>query len=196
MPTIAEAVKRNQQRIAAQKAAPILEAAPAPALSAPAPITFPGTTELPLRSTFPPELFATDNLTSGASPQRPALRSSIWSNTEKVSNDATPTTLTNKKLIAPIIGGGTNLNRYNSIKGTVTPQAVSGNSHSTQTFTMAGVQSQDKLGGYQWNTAQTVGVTVLAVRVVGANKIAIDFYNPTGGSLTPTGGSITLFLFQ
>jgi hypothetical protein len=58
------------------------------------------------------------------------------------------------------------------------------------------VLATDKLLGYQWNKAQVVGVATLAVRVVGSNKIAIDFYNPTGGSLTPTGGSISLFLVQ
>jgi hypothetical protein len=195
MPTIAELVKKNEGQIA--KGRPILGAAPTPlAAPAPAPITFPGTPELPLRSTFPPELFATDHVTAGSNPIRPAIRSGVWSANERVSNDQTPVTLSNKKLLGPIIGGGVRLNRYNKVTGTITTKAVGGTTHATQTFIVAGVQATDKVAGYQWNAAQTVGVTTLAVRVVGANTIAIDFYNPTGGSLTSTGGSLTLFLFQ
>ncbi len=194
MPTIAELVKKNEGQIA--RGRPIFEAAPTPGASAPAPITFPGTTELPLRSTFPPELFAADHVTAGSQPSRPALRTSVWTTEPRVSNDQTPVTLSNKKLVAPIIGGGARLNRYNKVTAKLAPGTVTGGASATQTFVVAGVQATDKVAGYQWNTSQTVGVTTLAVRVVGANKIAIDFYNPTGGSLTPTGGSLTLFLVQ
>lgn len=196
MPSIAALVQKNQDRIA-KHGGPIQEnRLPALVSSAPAPPAFQPTTELPLRSTFPPVIYAADQVSAGSQPARPAQRSSVWSSPDSVANDSTPVTLSNKKLVGPVIGGGSKLNRYNTIKATVTPLSVLANSQATQTFTVAGVQSNDKLGGYQWDTAQIVGVVVLAVRVLGSNKIAIDFYNPTGGPLTPTGGSITLLLFQ
>jgi hypothetical protein len=193
MPTIAEAVQKNETRLA-KGGGTLLTQAPLP--PAPAPITFAPTTSLPLRSIFPPEIYAADGVTAGSQPARPAQRSSVWLAPPAVSNDSTPTTLANKKLTAPIIGNGSKLSRYNSIKATVTPKSVSANSHATQSFVIAGVQGNDKVAGYQWNTAQINGVVVLAVRVTSTNNLAIDFYNPTGGPLTPTGGSITLFLFQ
>jgi hypothetical protein len=140
--------------------------------------------------------FAPDQIAVGSQPGRPAQRTSVWTAQPRVSNDSTPVTLSNKKLVGPIIGGGAKLNRYNSIKATLTPKSVGANTSVTQTFTVGGVQPTDKLAGYQWNVAQTVGVLTLAVRVVGTNQVAIDFHNPTGGGLTPTGGDITLFLLQ
>jgi hypothetical protein len=198
MPTIAELVKKNEQRLEGLKGNPTQAPQPLapPVGAAPAPPAFLPTTELPLRSTFPPVIYSADQVSSGSQPARPAQRSAVWQATDQVSNDQTPVTLTNKKLLRPIIGGGTSLNRYNKVTATLTPKAVGGGASATQTFAVAGVQAADKLAGYQWGMAQTAGVTTLAVRVVAANKIAVDFYNPTGGSLTPTGGSITLFLFQ
>ncbi|MHB8501520.1 MAG: hypothetical protein ACYDHE_11320 [Candidatus Acidiferrales bacterium] len=196
MPTINQLVEKNRQRIANLPKEPSPEPIVTPRVSAPAPITFAPTPELPLRSTFPPALFAADGVTAGSQPARPALRSSVWSAPGAISNNTTPATLNNKKLIAPIIGNGSPLRRYNSIKVTIVPLSVGANSQATQTFVVAGVQATDKLAGFQWGSAQLKGVVTLAVRVFGTNQIAIDFYNPTSGSLVPTGGSITLFLFQ
>lgn len=200
MPTIAEAAKNNAIRRSQIIERPVTDTPDSPGvkfpMEAPAPITFAPTPSLPLRAIFPPELFSTDHVTATSQPARPALRTSMWTQPEAASNNATPETLTNKKLITPIIGGGKKLNRYNTLTTSLAPAAVSGNSHATQNFTVSGVLASDKLAGYQWNVAQVVGVLVLAVRVIGNSRIAIDFYNPTGGSLTPTGGSITLFLFQ
>jgi hypothetical protein len=194
MPTIAQLVAKNEARQAtsvpeAVAKVPIFQVAPAP-------ITFPGTPELPLRSTLPPNLFAADQVTAGSQPTRLAARTSVFLSPQAVSNDTTPTTLRNKKLLGPIIGNGSPLGRYNALKATIVPKTVAANTAATQTFTVAGVQAADKVLGFQWGTAQAVGVTVQAVRVTGPNKLAIDFYNPTGGSLTPTGGTLTLFLVQ
>lgn len=199
MSTIAEAVSRNQARRARldpTSVEPVVSGTYSVVEPASAPITFQPSPNLPLRSTFPPDLYAADQVTATSQPNRPTLRSSVWSQLPASGDNSTPETLTNKKLVAPVIGGGANLNRYNKLLTTVTPTSINANTQSTQTFTVGGVQASDTLAGYQWQKAQVKGVTVLAVRVVGANKIAIDFYNPTAGALVPTGGKILLFLLQ
>jgi len=113
-----------------------------------------------------------------------------------VSRNRTPQFLSNKKLVAPTIGGGSALGRYNSITAVLTPVAVAAGTTTTQTFTVAGILSSDKVIGYQWVTPQTVGVIAIALRVTGDNLLTVDFSNPTAGSLTPTGGTITLILVR
>lgn len=198
MPTLAQAISNNQKRraVAGPKPEPIVRGPITLPMSAPAPITFQPAPELPLRSTFPPELYAADHVTAGSQPQRLNSRSSVWSQPESITGNSVPGILSNKRLIAPIIGGGGKLNRYNKLVTTLTPASVGATSQATQIFSVGGVQPTDKVWGYQWGIAQKIGVVTLAVRVTGTGKIAVDFYNPTGGSLTPTGGNITLFLGQ
>ena len=196
MPTIAEAVRSN---IIYKERNPMIGTLPidtGPSWSQ-APVTFPPTPSLPVRSSLPPEAFASDHVTPGSNPGRIFLRSGVWSSPDTIPKHSTPQTLTNKKLLGPVIGvGGSPLNRYNRLVGMITPSAIGANSSASQLFTVSGVQAADSVLGYQWLTMQKAAVPVLAVRVAGDNSIAIDFSNPTAGSLTPTGGKIVLFLAQ
>lgn len=124
------------------------------------------------------------------------MRSSSAIPPTSVSKQNTPQFLLNKKLVSPIIGGGSIFRRYNSIVASVTPISVAANTTVSQSFTVAGVSAADKLIGQQWTLPQTSGVVVVAIRVSGNNKIEIDFSNQTAGPLVPTGGEITLVLVQ
>jgi len=151
---------------------------------------------LPVRGVFPPNIIIGTDFYNGARQFRYGSRSSVMVPPNSVSKSNTPQTLVGKKLVAPIIGGGAPLNRYNTVTGTLSPAAVGAGVTATQTFTVGGISAADTLLGFQWVTKQLVGVVALALRVVGDNLLAVDFLNPTAGSLTPTGGTVELFLVQ
>lgn len=159
-------------------------------------VTFPPPGMLPLRGVLPPDLVNGTDFYNGARQFRNGLRSSVMVPPNAVSKRNTPQSLINKKLVAPIIGGGTPLNRYNTVTGVLIPLAVGAGVTATQTFTVSGISAADTLIGYQWISKQLAGVVALALRVVGDNLLAVDFLNPTAGPLTPTGGTISLFLVQ
>jgi hypothetical protein len=196
MPTIAEAVARNVQ-YQTDNPQPVSQTpTTSGASAAPLVASFPPPTTLPIRGTFPPNLVIGTDFYAGALQFRYNLRSSSGIPPTAVSKTNTPQTLVNKKIVSPVIGGGSPLNRYNSLKVAITPLAVAANTTATQKFTAVGVQASDTLAGWQWTSAQTVGVITLAIRVTGNNQISIDFSNPTAGPLTPTGGVITLVLVR
>lgn len=151
---------------------------------------------LPNRGTFAPNQIIGSDFYTGAMQYRYGQRSSSPPPATATTTPRTPVSLTNKRLVSPIIGGGTKLQRYNVVKTSISATQVTSGATVTQVFTATGVQAADKVMGYQWQTAQAKGVNVLAVRVTGLNQISIDFTNPTGGNLTPTGGTILLFLVQ
>jgi hypothetical protein len=196
MATIQQAIASNLNRIAQVGSAPV--AAPQPSL--PAGFSIPPANSamgLPSRGALPPNLIVgSDFYTAAAAQFRFGQRSSAGPPPSAVSKSTTPQSLINKKLVSPIIGGGSKLSRYNKVNGTIVASSVTNGASSSQAFTVTGVESADTLLGYQWKTVQAKGVTVQAVRVTGNNQITIDFFNPTAGSLTPTGGSISLFLVQ
>lgn len=195
MPRLVDAIAANAARL---RRPGVSEARFAPAEAGPSfsppPINSP--MGLPSRGTFAPNVIIGSDFYTGAGQYRVAQRSSSPPPAPATSTPRTPVALVNKRLVAPTIGGGTKLSRYNVVSTVVSPQAVGGGATVTQLFTAAGVQAADKLLGYQWVTPQLKGVTVLAVRINAANQIAIDFFNPMAGSLTPTGGTILLFLVQ
>jgi hypothetical protein len=193
MPTIKESVQSNQA-YQAQNPKPSSPTT-TPAATMPL-ITFQAATNLPMRSSLPPGLFSGDYATPGSSPSRPLARSSTFSSVQVSANSRTSQSLSNKKLVAPVIGGGSALNRYNALKVIITPTSVAANTTVTQTFTVAGIQAADKVAGWQWQAAQKTGVMIIAMRVTGDNQLAIDFSNPTGGALVPTGGVISIFLLR
>lgn len=195
MPRLAEAIAANVARLSRPgvSQARFIPAEVGPTF-APAPINSP--MGLPNRGTFTPGQIIGSDFYTGAGQYRVGQRSSSPPPPAATTTSRTPIALVNKRLVAPTIGGGTKLSRYNAVSTVISPVAVGGGATVTQLFTAAGVQAADKLIGYQWKTAQANGVVALAVRVNAANQIAIDFFNPTGGSLTPTGGTILLFLVQ
>lgn len=193
MPSIAEGVRANMRLNRGGQVARYAPASPGPTFSPPVINSAMG---LPNRGTFAPAQIIGSDFYTGAGQFRVGQRSSTPPPPAASTTPRTPVALVNKRLVAPTIGGGTKLNRYNVVKTIISPVAVGGGATVTQLFTAAGVQAADKLLGYQWVAAQAKGVTVLAVRINAANQIAIDFFNPTGGSLTPTGGTILLFLVQ
>ncbi len=192
MPTIEQAVESNvaRRRDAAEQAPP--PRAEMPFLGAPE-----ASTGLPVRGTFPLGIITSTDFYSSVQQFRIGERSSTALPSQAVVKQGTPQSLSNKVLVAPTLGvGGAKLNRYNNVTTTISPASVAANTQATQTFTVPAVQAADKVIGYQWNAAQTKGVTTLAVRVTGAGRIAIDFFNGTAAPLVPTGGLITLFLVQ
>lgn len=194
MPRLVDAIAANVARLSrpgvsqARFAPPDAGFPPTPMIGGPA--------GLPIRGTFPAGSIFDNDFFVGSMQYRFAQRSSTPIPAAAVTTSRTPVALVNKRLVAPTIGGGTKLSRYNVISTTVSPTAVGAGVTVTQLFTATGVQAADKLIGFEWKTPQAKGVTVLAVRVNAANQIAVDFSNPTGGSLTPTGGTIILFLVQ
>jgi hypothetical protein len=196
MPTIAQAVASNDARIAkfGDKPMETRVSSELPSFSIPPANSL---MALPSRGSLSPNLVVgSDFYTSAAGQFRISQRSSSPPPAQSVTKVSTPQSLINKKLVSPIIGGGTKFNRYNVVKTMITAALVTNGTSSSQVFTVGGVQAADTLIGYQWITKQAVGVVVLGIRVTGQNNITIDFFNPTAGSLTPTGGSISLFLVQ
>jgi hypothetical protein len=196
MPTIAEGINSNiayrANNPGVSNVKPIQEGTGAGQL-----ITFQPPVNLPVRGIFPPDLVVGTDFYSGIRQFRNSIRSSsMIPPVAQENRSRTPRVINNKKLVAPTIGGGSAIGRYNSITGTLTPVAVAGNTTATQNFKVSGIQASDKLIGHQWITPQTVSVVAIALRVISDNTIAIDFLNPTGGSLTPTGGSIVLILVR
>lgn len=192
MPTIAQGIAANEARLA-KGAAVVAPRQQSLEFFPPTPGASQG---LPVRGVLSPNLVIGTDFYAGAMQFRFGQRSSSPPPALAVSKTSTPQSLLNKRLISPVIGGGAKLNRYNTVVTTISPVLVANGAQSSQTFVVAGVQAADTIIGYQWKTAQAKGVVVLAVRVTGSNSITIDFFNPTAGSLTPTGGPISLFLVQ
>lgn len=194
MPTIAQAIASNRQRLASGNQMspdiniPIQQNFSIPPIGAPS--------GLPSRGAFSSNLIVGSDFYAGAQQFRFGQRSSAPPSALSVSKSSTPQSLLNKKLISPTIGGGSRLQRYNVVNTFITATLVTSGASATQSFVASGVQAADRLIGYQWASKQAAGVVALGIRVTGNNSIAIDFFNPTAGSLTPTGGVISLFLVQ
>lgn len=78
---------------------------------------------------------------------------------------------------------------------TLTPVAVATtNGVASQTFTVQGLQT-DMLVVVNENTTRTAGVWLVAARVSAANTLELDFFNATGGSLTPAAGEYRVVAF-
>lgn len=87
---------------------------------------------------------------------------------------------------------GTMLSRgnvlYESLIGiSFTPASVNATSSSTQTITVPGAQVSDYCE-VSAPTTQTAGIFVVNAWVSAANTVSVQFYNVTGGSLTPAAG--------
>lgn len=67
---------------------------------------------------------------------------------------------------------------------TLSPSAVNANSVSRETYTVAGLQT-DMLVQVNQIATQT-GLILMAARVSAANTLQLDWWNSTGGSITPT----------
>jgi hypothetical protein len=196
MPSISDSVLRNIVR-------PVSATAPTAAsgMALAGSSVIQPATGLPVRGAFPTstmlgtdQYLATQGLRGRTTVAQPVVSQS--QTLPKPSTGASSQVLKNKNLLATRIGGGSKLSRYNSVTVSLTPTAVGGNTTVTQVFSVGGVQPTDKVAGFQWNTQQLNAVVVLAIRVKGSGQISVDLSNPTSGSLTPTGGSITLFLVQ
>lgn len=74
------------------------------------------------------------------------------------------------------------------IEATLTPASVSANTSAEQTFTVTGVDADDKVAAVSspnLGNATYIG----GCRVSAANQVAIRFGNPTAGALTPASGT-------
>ncbi len=67
---------------------------------------------------------------------------------------------------------------------TLSPGQINGNSTARETYTVTGLQT-DMLVQVNQITV-TAGVYVLGCRVSAANTLQLDWWNSTGGALTPT----------
>jgi hypothetical protein len=76
----------------------------------------------------------------------------------------------------------------------ITPTAVSAQSTNEQTFTVPGLKVGDFVEIQK--PTHTSGVTFGNVRVSAANTMAIQFINPTTGSVTPTAEQYLVFWFR
>jgi hypothetical protein len=85
----------------------------------------------------------------------------------------------------------TNIRVYSQ---TITPSAVGAATVSTQTFTVTGLSTSDKV--FVNNAAISNATGIVGVRVSAANTLEIKFVNPTAGSLTPTAGTWTIIAIR
>jgi|SRR5579859_258984 len=201
MPTIADAVKNNQN-FRAQFGELLPVPVTADAFNLGGGVSGGGALNLPIRGTLPANFvdgvnFYNTTLIGRNGRSSVSLPPVIEQQTQpRPSKPASPETLSNKNLQKTRIGNGTVLNRYNRIAANLIFSSVGSNSQATQTFSISGVQSSDIISGFQWSKKQTSPVVILGMRVVGTNSVAVDLANNTVAPATPTGGSVILFLFQ
>ena len=85
-----------------------------------------------------------------------------------------------------LTSGGNILYAFNCVP-TLTPVSVALNTTAEQSFTIAGLQTNDFVSGYAYG-AQTPGIGISNMRVSGPNTLQIGFSNSTAGALTPIAG--------
>lgn len=91
-----------------------------------------------------------------------------------------------KKALNALFGSVLSRNRYYSI--TISPTIINAGTCSEQTFTVTGVKVGDVITVNK--PTQQAGLGVAACRASAANQIAITFFNPTAGNITPTAGEV------
>ena len=86
-----------------------------------------------------------------------------------------------------MIGRGNML--YDFVIGpSLTPSAVAATTSAEQSFTVAGLQTNDMVDISNFNGAQTAGVVIANARVSAANTLGITFGNVGTTSVTPASG--------
>ena len=89
---------------------------------------------------------------------------------------------------------GTPVTQISVYSQTITPSAVGAATVAEQTFTVTGLTTADKV---LVNASPTGNATAIGnVRVSAANTLAIQFINPTAGSLTPGAGTYQIVAFR
>ena len=89
---------------------------------------------------------------------------------------------------------GTPLTQVRQYSQTITPTAVAAATAAEQTFTVTGLTTADTI---MINHASTGNATAIgSVRVSAANTMAVQFVNPTAGSLTPGAGTWKILAFR
>lgn len=66
----------------------------------------------------------------------------------------------------------------------ISPSAIPGNTTARETYTLNGLQTDMAVVVNQLTV--TAGVYLIGARVSAANTLQLDWWNSTGGSLTPT----------
>ncbi len=84
-------------------------------------------------------------------------------------------------------GVGTEITQIRVYSQTVTPAATAAATVAEQTFTVTGLATTDKV--LVNAAAISNAVAIGNVRVSAANTLAVQFINPTAGSLTATAGT-------
>ena len=92
------------------------------------------------------------------------------------------------------IGAGTPLTKAQVYTPTLTPASVAAATVAEQTFTVTGLTTADMVIVNPPAIANATGLA--GVRVSAANTLAIRFFNPTAGALTPTSGIYTVLAIR
>lgn len=94
--------------------------------------------------------------------------------------------MSNTRLTSLIIGASTDtpVTKVKVYSQTITPASVAAATVAEQTFTVTGLSTSDKVFVNAGAIVNSVGIG--NVRVSAANTLAVQFVNPTAGSLTPT----------
>jgi hypothetical protein len=118
-----------------------------------------------------------------------SFRNNNTDGTETLGADSSTQTVTAAKL--KVASGGTTVTQIKIYSQSLTPASVSAASAATQTFTVTGLTTADKL---IVNTGFTPGNSAVPVgyRVSSADTLEVTYINPTAGSLTPTSGTYNI----
>lgn len=74
------------------------------------------------------------------------------------------------------------------LKATLTPVAVAANSTVEQNFTVTGLRITDTVDLFYCQSAYTVNVVAVNIRISAANTLTVAYCNPTASPVTPPAG--------